>query len=156
MKLFDHVAVVCDHTPEMLETPEWVKEMVREMAWETLIERLNARAHDPKRVIDESDGYQDSNGKPVVFVAASPATLEQVAEDEERLGFSLPALLRQVYLQVGDGGFGPGYGLFSLTASNDHSICRRLHDAAPDADGPALAHRLDSDLRVGLRDRLVS
>jgi hypothetical protein len=102
------------------------KEMVREMAWETLIERLNERAHDPKRVRDENDGFQDSNGKPVVFVASLPVTLEQVAEAEQRLGFSLPTLLRQMYLEVGNGGFGPGYGLFSLTASDGNSIAHSI------------------------------
>ncbi len=31
-----------------------------------------------------------------------------------RLGFALPELLRQVYLRVANGGFGPGYGLLGV------------------------------------------
>jgi hypothetical protein len=71
-----------------------------------LIERLNERAHDPARAIDE-----ENRGK----LAARPVpTEERIAAVEKRLGFPLPALLRQVYQEVGDGGFGPGYGIFPI------------------------------------------
>jgi hypothetical protein len=33
---------------------------------------------------------------------------------EAKLGFALPPALRQAYLEIGDGGFGPGDGLYSL------------------------------------------
>jgi len=42
---------------------------------------------------------------------ADPAALERVETD---LGFSLPPLLRRIYLKVADGGFGPGGGLLSI------------------------------------------
>lgn len=83
------------------------------MEMPTLIERLNGRAHDPERAIDEGEGIS-SGGKPVIFVAAPPATLAQIVAAEEKLGFGFPELLRQVYQNVGNGGFGPGYGLFGI------------------------------------------
>lgn len=43
-----------------------------------------------------------------------PATKEEIAQAETQLGFPLPSLLRRVYLEIGNGGFGPGYGLFPL------------------------------------------
>ncbi len=43
-----------------------------------------------------------------------PATPRQIKDAEAELGFPLPALLRDLYLNVANGGFGPGYGLFSL------------------------------------------
>jgi hypothetical protein len=43
--------------------------------------------------------------------AFSPATEQQLAKTEQQLGFLLPPLLRQLYLQIANGGFGPGYGL---------------------------------------------
>jgi hypothetical protein len=46
--------------------------------------------------------------------ASPPATLAVVAEAESRLGFPLPSLLRDVYTMVGNGGFGPVYGLIGL------------------------------------------
>jgi hypothetical protein len=47
---------------------------------------------------------------------APPAATEQeVAAAEQALGFALPPALRQLYLDVADGGVGPGDGLFSLS-----------------------------------------
>ncbi len=68
-----------------------------------LIERLNERAHDPKRATDEGRG-----------VAHPPVEETQIAQAEARLGFRLPELLRRLYLSVGNGGFGPGNGLFGV------------------------------------------
>lgn len=49
----------------------------------------------------------------------APAELRPCAEAdldaaEAELGFALPPALRQAYLEIGDGGFGPGDGLYSL------------------------------------------
>jgi SMI1 / KNR4 family (SUKH-1) len=44
----------------------------------------------------------------------SPATADQVARTEALLGFALPPLLRDLYMLVANGGFGPGYGLLGL------------------------------------------
>jgi hypothetical protein len=43
-----------------------------------------------------------------------PATPGAVAEAERALGYSLPRLLRRLYLEVGNGGFGPGYGILGV------------------------------------------
>jgi hypothetical protein len=40
----------------------------------------------------------------------------EVAEFEHRVGLSLSPLWRRVYTEVGNGGFGPGYGLLGLVA----------------------------------------
>ena len=46
--------------------------------------------------------------------AADPATDAQVAAVEADLGFALPPDLRRFYLEVADGGVGPGDGIYSL------------------------------------------
>jgi hypothetical protein len=46
--------------------------------------------------------------------APPPASEQQVAAAEAELGFALPGELRQFYLEVADGGVGPGDGLYSL------------------------------------------
>jgi hypothetical protein len=46
-----------------------------------------------------------------VGFAFPPATEKQVQESETRLGFSLPPLLRSLFLHIANGGFGPGTGL---------------------------------------------
>jgi SMI1 / KNR4 family (SUKH-1) len=50
----------------------------------------------------------------VEFTAAPKATLELVLEAEKQLGFALPPLLRRAYLEVANGGFGPGYGVMGI------------------------------------------
>jgi hypothetical protein len=70
------------------------------------------------------------------------ATIASLAADERTLGFALPPLLKRLYLEVGNGGWGPGYGLLGLmdgakddlgsTAIEDYFI--RLGD---DPDDPA-------------------
>lgn len=46
-----------------------------------------------------------------VRFAFAPASEEQLRATEEALGFPLPALLRALYAQLANGGFGPGAGL---------------------------------------------
>jgi hypothetical protein len=46
--------------------------------------------------------------------APPPATETAVADAEHRLGFALPGELRRFYLEVADGGVGPGAGVYSL------------------------------------------
>jgi hypothetical protein len=43
-----------------------------------------------------------------------PTPTVVIARAERELGFALPSLLRRVYQEVADGGFGPGFGLFPL------------------------------------------
>jgi hypothetical protein len=44
----------------------------------------------------------------------APASRAAVEQTERHLGYPLPRLLRRLYLEVGNGGFGPGYGLIGL------------------------------------------
>src|SRR6266496_3176847 len=43
-----------------------------------------------------------------------PVSADLLEESERRIGFLLPPFLRTLYLDVGNGGFGPGYGLWGL------------------------------------------
>jgi hypothetical protein len=43
-----------------------------------------------------------------------PATPEAVAEAERAIGYSLPPLLRRLYLEVANGGFGPRGGVLGV------------------------------------------
>ena len=48
------------------------------------------------------------------FRASPPASPAAVARAEATLGFALPATLRAIYLDVANGGFGPGYGVMGI------------------------------------------
>jgi hypothetical protein len=67
-----------------------------------LIQRLKAR--NAERKLATECGARPA--KPV-----SPATLKNVRIVERAIGFRLPALLRAIYLKVGNGGFGRVYGI---------------------------------------------
>lgn len=43
-----------------------------------------------------------------------PVSEDLINQTEQQLGFSLPALLSECYLQLANGGFGPGYGVMGL------------------------------------------
>jgi hypothetical protein len=72
------------------------------------IERVRARIKDPRLTTSIT---RFSPRRVELFPPAS----ELVVEDSEtRLEFRLPPLLRELYTQVANGGFGPGYGIFGL------------------------------------------
>jgi hypothetical protein len=56
----------------------------------------------------------DRAAAPPAEPLAPPPSDTDLAETEAALGFALPAGLKQLYATIGDGGFGPGDGLFSL------------------------------------------
>lgn len=74
----------------------------------TQIEQVHIRIQDPRRITTLN---QYGTGQRTAF---PPTTLLAVAAAENELGFQLPPLLSQLYTQVANGGFGPGYGIFGL------------------------------------------
>lgn len=49
----------------------------------------------------------------------SPVTESDVMQAEAMIGFALPSLLKRPYLEIGNGGFGPGDGLYPLNNEED-------------------------------------
>jgi len=49
------------------------------------------------------------------FAACEPADPAAIDACEKALDFPLPPLLREIYLGVANGGFGPGYGVMGVT-----------------------------------------
>src|SRR5262249_58346171 len=72
----------------------------------SLIEQLKTRIKDPRQATEGADVIA-----PTIYPVASEASLHSA---EQALGFALPQLLRQIYLEVGNGGCGPGYGLLGM------------------------------------------
>ncbi|MGR6998816.1 hypothetical protein ACU686_12920 [Yinghuangia aomiensis] len=64
---------------------------------------------------EEVEAYFADAPRRPVFPPASAADAEAA---EHRIGHALPELLRRVYTEVGDGGFGPDSGLVSLRRGN--------------------------------------
>src|SRR5436190_5588567 len=72
---------------------------------DALIARIKERVGYPLRAVDAATWVC-----PMPTVAP-PATPAEVDAAEVTLGFAIPHLLRRLYTEVGNGGFGPSYGL---------------------------------------------
>jgi hypothetical protein len=73
-----------------------------------LLKRIKQRASDPGTIHDMAEGLSPA---PKINPALTPA---QVQQAEEELGFKFPELFVRIYTEIGNGGFGPGYGLYPL------------------------------------------
>lgn len=70
------------------------------------------------------------------------ATPEGLLRAETRLGFQLPPLLRRIYLELANGGFGPGFGIVGIRGGWTTSHGKTLEDlyvemSEGDPDEPA-------------------
>jgi hypothetical protein len=57
-----------------------------------------------------------------------PASPEAVEEAQVMVGYPLPGLLRRLYLEVGNGGFGPGYGILGVRGGHGDDYGRTAID----------------------------
>src|SRR5262249_5265510 len=78
------------------------REVVMSPRMQRLLERLKRRAENPDRETDFSEK---------IF---PPASARAVAAAEKQLRFRLPELLKAIYTQIGNGGFGPSYGFLGV------------------------------------------
>jgi len=53
----------------------------------------------------------------------APATTEELQVAERAIGFKLPGLLSAIYLEVGNGGFGPEYGILGTNGGAELDGC---------------------------------
>ncbi|MFD8218375.1 SMI1/KNR4 family protein [Streptomyces sp. NPDC059697] len=68
----------------------------------------------------------------------APARLEAVTEAEELIGFPLPPLLRRLYLEVANGGFGPAEGILGVregAPQGDWNDLAEIYQDGPDPSG---------------------
>ncbi len=93
------------------------------------LERLKIQAHDPDRAVENyvRKEFRDRNKDRPQATAKPPITLDLLQDFEEIAEILFPNDLSRVYLEVGNGGFGPGYGLlgFSNTINMEHDSRKR-------------------------------
>jgi hypothetical protein len=90
---------------------------------EQLIREIRDRALSEPTRTDSGE----SPGK--LFDVVDPSV---ISETEAALGFELPKLLATLYLQVGNGGFGPGFGIFGLRDGHTDANGRTLLEIYPE------------------------
>jgi hypothetical protein len=104
---------------------------------DTLILNVKARVADPLRAVDAAAWV-----RPMPTIRP-PASEAEVDAAEDALGFPLPPLLRRLYLEVANGGFGPAYGLDGVptipptpTRNDIVEIYNSLYEAPPLDENP--------------------
>jgi hypothetical protein len=85
---------------------------------------------DPE-IVAKADRIGAAMSTPVAATLPSPAEPAAVEKAEAALGFALPQVLRRVYLEVADGGFGPGGGLLNLAGATAAYARLRKGDELP-------------------------
>jgi hypothetical protein len=100
----------------------------------TLIDQLRERANSPSLSSDRAASFPCTPGDCL--------DESDILCVERQLGFSIPSLLRDTYLHVGNGGWGPGRGLLPLIGTTESSDCESasgLYEifTAPDPTDPA-------------------
>lgn len=103
-----------------------------------LFRRIVWRAADPKTRTDSAYILPTA--------LATTATPDTIARTEELLGFDLPTFWRDLYTLVGNGGFGPGYGIVGAlgghtTAHNEniaslYRLWRSVHGTPDEPEWP--------------------
>lgn len=89
---------------------------------------------DPARTSDMAARLNDTMAKlqsPKAAPLPPPATAAALERAERAIGQAFPPLLRRAYLEIADGGFGPGFGLHSLKAA-----ARTYEDLRDETPGP--------------------
>lgn len=101
--------------------------------------RIKSRVADPVRVVDSASWV-----RPIPTIAPL-ASAAEVDAAEAALDFSLPPLLRRLYTEVGNGGWGPSYGLYGVptggaTPDENDLVGFYLECVAPEraAESPAV------------------
>ena len=101
-------------------------------------------------------GSTDPIGR-ATHAPAPPATQAGIAVDEQTLGYPFPPLLKRLYVEVGNGGWGPGYGLLGLTGGARDDLGKTaIQDYLPrrgqtKTTGLAMVEGIASNLSLGLR-----
>jgi hypothetical protein len=80
-----------------------------------VIERLKARVEDPSRASDEG-----------LAKVHAPVKARSIAAAERELRFQFPDMLRAIYTQVGNGGFGRAYGFIGIQGGATEEFGRSL------------------------------
>jgi hypothetical protein len=98
-----------------------------------LLDALRRRADDPRSFIDMPELSE--------FRRFPPATHAQIDRASRQLGIPVPAVLRTIYVEVANGGFGPGYGLLGVDSGATDDSGANLERAyvllsAPDPEVP--------------------
>jgi hypothetical protein len=109
------------------ERPSQFAAQTRSMDFGSLLSMLGSVSSDLDRVVAanrsglvdpagsaRAQAFDDAMRTPASSSLPEPATPAALSQAEAVIGTALPPVLRRAYLEIADGGFGPGEGLLSL------------------------------------------
>jgi hypothetical protein len=104
------------------------------------LQRLVARGPDPE-LTARAASIERAMATPADRPLPPPATPTDLAAAEARLGLTLPPLLRRIYLELANGGLGPGYGIVGVAGGWTTDRRKSIEDlyeelSDPDPDHP--------------------
>lgn len=103
-----------------------------------LIAAIQSRVHVRARATNMRQANAGTRGRTKRRVT-QPVSEETFVAFESILPHPLPRLFRRLYLRIGDGGFGPGYGLLPLASvQHEYQRFRRIYSWWPCALIPVL------------------
>jgi hypothetical protein len=76
-----------------------------------LISAVKYRASNPKTRTDQTDVFVPEIGRQL--------SASEISAIERQLKIEFPITLRRLYAEIGDGGFGPGYGFLAMRKPED-------------------------------------
>ena len=94
--------------------------------------QANQQGEVPEDLISRADDIADEMMTPASSDLPPRATPSAMQSAESELEFRLPDLMRRLYVEVADGGFGPACGLLSLSSSVELYKEMRSGGAAPE------------------------
>ena len=62
----------------------------------------------------KATAFERQMREPATRALPAPVAVDVLADTEQAMGVTLPHLLRRLYLEVANGGFGPGYGILGV------------------------------------------
>jgi len=100
---------------------------------ENLLSRITKLRQEPTLRTEYSDNHSELD-------LYSPISTEEVEGVERALGFRFPEIVRRCYLEIGNGGFGPGYGMIGVQIG------------AEEGHPESMCHSCNPDLYLGNRE----
>jgi len=106
---------------------------------------VRSAGHDLRRLLDhgvedelleKADDIERAMTTPAARPLPEPARPDALAAAEERLGVVLPPLLRRCYLEVANGGFGPGSGIVGVRGGWTTDRGKSLEDLSEEMADP--------------------
>ncbi|HEV2639665.1 MAG TPA: SMI1/KNR4 family protein [Actinocrinis sp.] len=86
--------------------------------------------------MNEDEVFEAMRARAATAQWPAPASLESVEEAEKVIRHPIPPLLRRLYLEVANGGFGPGFGVMGVRGGRPGPLFTDIADVYQEGPDP--------------------